>query len=256
MNLAGGRRGGAPFGRHALELWLRSPRGRRLLALEERELRRVLPDLFGRHVLQVGSWGRGEQLMASSEMLHRAVIGTVPDLGAQALAAPENLPIAERSVDAVVLPHTLEFSRSPYPVLREVNRVLNERGRLVILGFSPWSLWSLRQWLGLRYRAFPAGARFVGVGRLVDWLDLLDFEVCELRRYGVGFPWGRPASDPGDGIGHWFRGFSEAYLLVAKKRTIPMTLVGRAPRAAVRPLIGGMTVPGAHTRAKPGDTGP
>jgi hypothetical protein len=27
-----------------------------------------------------------------------------------------------------------------------------------------------------------------------------------------------------------------------------MTLVGRAQRAAVRPLIGGVTVPGAHTR--------
>lgn len=249
MNFAGGQRGGAPFGRHALELWLRSPRGRRLLALEERELRRVLPDLFGRHVLQIGSWGRGQQLIASSEMLHRAVLGTVPDLGAEALAEPSSLPVADRSIDAVVLPHSLEFSRSPYPVLREVNRVLTERGRLVILGFSPWSLWSLRQWLGLRYRAFPAGARFVGVGRLVDWLHVLDFEVCELRRFGTGFPWTRPASDSGEGLGRWFRGWSEAYLLVAKKRVIPMTLVGRPARATVRPLLGGVSVPGAQTRA-------
>jgi SAM-dependent methyltransferase len=245
------RRGGAPLNRQTLELWLRSPRGRRLLALEERELRRVLPDLFGRHVLQIGSWGRGE-LLGSSEMLHRAVIGTVPDFGASALSEPERLPIQERSVDAVVLPHCLEFSRSPYPVLREVNRILSDRGRLVLLGFSPWSFWAWRQWLGLRYRAFPPGARFISLGRLSDWLELLDFEIVEARRYGVGFPWTRPYSDEAGGLARLFRGGSEGYLVVAKKRVIPMTLVGRTQRAAVRPLIGGVTVPGAHTRV----TGP
>lgn len=246
MKFVSRRRGGAPFNRHALELWLRSPRGRRLLAIEERELRRVLPDVFGRHVLQVGNWGRG--LLDSSEMLHRAVIGTVPDFGAQALAEPERLPIQDKSVDAVVLPHCLEFSRSPYPVLREVNRILSDRGRLVVLGFSPWSTWAWRQWFGLRYRAFPAGARFVGVGRLSDWLDLLDFEICEVRRFGVGFPWTRPSSDEGGGLGRWLGAWSEAYLLVAKKRVIPITLVGRVQRAAVRPILGGVTVPGAQTR--------
>ena len=242
------RRGGAPLNRHTLELWLRSPRGRRLLALEEREIKRVLPDLFGRHVLQIGSWGRGDRLLESSEMLHRAVIGTVPDFGAAALSEPERLPIQEKSVDAVLLPHCLEFSRSPYPVLREVNRVLSDRGRLVLLGFSPWSFWAWRQWLGLRYRAFPAGAHFISLGRLSDWLELLDFEICEARRYGVGFPWTRPFSDEAGGLARGFRGWSEGYLVVAKKRVIPMTPVGRVQRAAVRPLLGGVTVPGAHTR--------
>lgn len=241
------RRGGAPLNRHSLELWLRSPRGRRLLALEEREIKRVLPDLFGRHVLQIGSWGRGDRLLESSEMLHRAVIGTVPDFGAAALSEPERLPIQEKSVDAVLLPHCLEFSRSPYPVLREVNRVLSDRGRLVLLGFSPWSFWAWRQWLGLRYRAFPAGAHFISLGRLSDWLELLDFEICEARRYGVGFPWTRPFSDEAGGLARGFRGWSEGYLVVAKKRVIPMTPVGRVQRAAVRPLLGGV-VPGAHTR--------
>lgn len=241
-------RTGRGFNRHALELWARSPRGRRLLALEERELRRVLPDLFGRHVLQIGSWGRGDRLLQGSEMLHRAVLGTVPDFGAQALADPERLPVAEKSVDAVLLPHCLEFSRSPYPVLREANRVLNDRGRLIILAFNPWSVWAWRQRLGLRYRAFPPGARFIGLGRLGDWLELLDFEIEEVRRYGVGFPWRRPASDDARGLDRWLGAWSEGYLLLAKKRVIPMTLVGRVPRAAVRPLIGGVTIPGAHTR--------
>ena len=238
--------GGRPFNRHALELWLRSSRGRQHLALEERELRRVLPDLFGRHVLQIGSWARGDRLLESSEMLHRAVLGTVPDFGAQALAQPESLPVPDKSVDVVLLPHALEFSPAPHPVLREVNRVLNERGRLIILGFNPWSLWAWRQRLGLRYRAFPAGARFLSVGRLCDWLELLDFEVVEVRRYGNGFPWTAPASDHSHGLERWLGALLEGYLLVAKKRVIPMTLMGRTHRAMVKPLLGGVAAPGAH----------
>jgi SAM-dependent methyltransferase len=239
MNTARARKGGRPFNRHTLELWLRSPRGRRLLQLEEREIRRLLPDVFGRHVLQIGSWGRGGELLASSETLHSAVLGTVSALGAQALTEPEHLPVLAKSVDAVLLPHTLEFARSPQSVLREVNRILTDRGRLLALGFNPWGAWGMRQALGLRYRAFPQGARFHGVGQMCDWLELLDFEVMEVRRYGAGFPWLAPRSD-GDAfdLGSLVQPLAEAYLLVAKKRVLPVNLIGRTQRAQIKPLIG------------------
>lgn len=233
--------GGQPLSRAALEQWLASPRGRRLLAVEAAELGRVLPSLFGRHCLQIGNWGGG-QLLASADMLHRAVIGSFVDGSGstQAVICPESLPILDRSVDAVLLPHTLEFSPSPHNLLREVDRILTDRGRLMIVGFNPWSLWGLRRVLGLGNRAFPTGARFHGTGRLGDWLELLDFEVTELRRFGVGFPWtapstaGEPFSVPG-----LLRPWAEGYLLVARKRVIPLSLVGRVQRAAVRPLVGG-----------------
>src|SRR5581483_1674717 len=134
-------RGGQPFSRYTLTLWLRSPRGRRLVALEERELRRVLPDIFGRHILQIGNWGRGQRLLGTADTLHRAVLGTVSELDAQSLVKPEQLPVMSHSVDAVLLPHTLEFTQLPHNVLRETSRILNDRGRLLILGFNPWSLW-------------------------------------------------------------------------------------------------------------------
>lgn len=234
-------RGGQPFNRYTLTLWLRSPRGRRLLALEERELRRVLPDLFGRHILQIGNWGRGQRLLSSADMLHRAVLGTVHDLESSTVTEPESLPVRSRSVDAVLLPHTLEFSPSPHKVLREVDRILTDRGRLVIVGFNPWSLWGLRGLLGVGYRAFPPGARFFGTGRLNDWLELLGFEVTEERRFGVGFPWARPRS-VGDGFSlrSLQNPLMEGYLIVAKKRVVPMSMVGRLPRAQVRPLVGGV----------------
>ncbi|MGH8460944.1 MAG: class I SAM-dependent methyltransferase [Stenotrophobium sp.] len=249
MTILRKRRGGRPFSRQALELWLESPRGRQLLQQEALELRRVLPEVFGRHVLQVGSWGRDGQLLRASEILHSAVIGTTPGLGEQAVADPENLPVLSRSVDAVILAHTLEFAGTPQSVLRETNRILSDRGRLFVLGFSPWGGWGLRQWLGLRYPDFPSGAKFHGAGRLCDWLELLDFEVLEVRRYGVGFPWtaSRSDGDPFD-LGRLLQPLAEAYLLVARKRVIPVNLIGRTQRAQVRPLIG---MPAGEARRTP-----
>lgn len=239
-------RGGQPFDRYTLNLWLRSPRGRRQLAVEERELRRVLPDLFGRHILQIGNWGRGQRLLSSADMLHRAVLGTVNDAESNSVIEPERLPVQTRSVDAVLLPHTLEFSPAPHRVLREVDRILTDRGRLLILGFSPWSLWGLRIRSGLGYPAFPPGARFFGSGRLDDWMELLGFEVAEVRRFGVGFPWARPRSLGGPPTLRSFQNpFLESYLMVCKKRVVPMSLVGRLPRAQVRPLVVGPAIAGA-----------
>ena len=232
-------RGGQPFSRYNLKVWMRSPRGRRLLALEERELRRLLPDVFGRHILQIGNWGRGQRLLSSADVLHRAVLGTLSELDAQSLVEPERLPVMSKCVDAVVLPHTLEFSHSPHNVLRETSRILTDRGRLLILGFNPWSVWGLRQRLGFRNRAFPPGARFYRASRLCEWLEVLDYEVMLVRRYGVGFPWAAPRS-VGEPVGlhTLLNPVMEGYLIMAKKRVIPMSLVARLPRAQVRPLVG------------------
>jgi SAM-dependent methyltransferase len=249
MPLKRPRRGGLPLNRHTLHLWLRSPRGKRLLALEEREVGHVLPEVFGRHVLQIGCWGREGQLVARAETVHKAVLGTFADTGTAALIDPEQLPLPEKSVDAVLLPHTLEFAHSAHNVLREATRVLNDRGRLLILGFNPWSGWALRNRLGLRYRAFPAGGHFHGVGRLCDWLELLDLEVTQVRRFGVGFPWFAPytVGEPWH-LGSWLKPFAESYLLVAKKRVIPINLVGRLERAQIKPLVGVPVVPGVRSQ--------
>lgn len=248
MNTRFGQHGGRPLSRDSLSQWRRSSRGRRLLALEERELKHVLPDMFGRHILQIGEWGRGQRLLSSAQMLHHAVLSANSGLDVQALVDFDQLPIMTRTVDAVVLPHTLEFVRSPHTLLREVGRILTDRGRLVILGFNPWSLWGLRERLGLRYRAFPAGARFYSDGRLCDWLALLDLETIVVSRFGIGFPWS-PSRSLGD---PWSLRTLPApllsnYLMVAKKRVVPINRVGQVQRAKVRPLLGHpASLPGAH----------
>lgn len=248
-------RGGRPFSRQALETWLRSVRGQGLLALEQREIARMLPDVFGRHVLQIGCWGHGDELLRCAETLHHAVLGTVTGFGANALAEVERLPIATKTVDAVVLPHTLEFTPSPHNLLREVNRILTDRGRLLVIGFNPYGVHGLLQRLGLSPRAFPRGARFYGAGRVCDWLELLDLEVTEVRRFGTGFPWNAPRSDGEPWTPASLSApFSEAWLVSARKRVLPINFVARPARAQVRPLVG-VATPAAR-RHGPQDPAP
>lgn len=225
--------------------WDESPRGRRLTAIEQHQVGQIVPELFGRHFLQIGQWGSGDWLQGS-EMLHRAVLATASLPGAQARIDSHHLPLASKTVDALLLPHTLEFADSPHTVLREASRVLTDRGRLLLLGFNPWSALGWRRRLGLAPRALPRRARFYSPGRVSDWLSLLDFEIAEVRRFSVGFPWLPPRADNTPfSPAVVLHPFAEAYLISAKKRVTLLNLVGRVARAQVKPLIG---MPGVARR--------
>jgi hypothetical protein len=62
-------------------------------------------------------------------------------------------------------------------VLREAERVLRPEGQVVISGFNNASLWGLRRWFAGRNAGSPWDARFIGLLRLKDWLQLLSFEL-------------------------------------------------------------------------------
>lgn len=250
MQLSIGRRGGRPLTKCELQQWETSRRGRRLLSMEECQIRRVLPELFGRHIIQIGVWGSEQRLLASTEIRHRAVLGQFADHGVQALIDLEAIPIQSKSVDAVILPHTLEFMRSPHMLLREVERILNDRGRLIVLGFNPWSILSLRERLGLRYQQLPPGGRFYSVGRVCDWLTLLGLESTDVIRFGIGFPWS-PARSIGDpfSVATIAAPLTTNYLLAARKRVIPINRIDVPKRAQVRPLLGSATAPLAGARS-------
>src|SRR3546814_10032884 len=147
--------------------------------------------------MRISDWSSdvcSSDLLEGAETLHRALLGTAIGVNAAAVIYPEHLPLPARSVDALSLPHTLEFSSSPHTVLRETARVLNDRGRLFVLGYSPWGWPAWRERLGLRPRGFPSGARFYSASRVNDWLQLLDFDIADVRHFGSGFPWLAPRS--------------------------------------------------------------
>jgi len=223
-----------------------------LLAAESELLGEALEDVFGWELLQVGAWGNARELLAGSRTRRQTIIAATRfECGPDVIGRASQLPIVSDSIDAVLLPHTLEFAADPYSIVREVDRVLGAEGQLIVMGFRPWSLW------GLRARAsrsgFPPGMRRVlSQGRVQDWLELLGYEVVARRRYLYAGPWSHPSvSEAGGKILR--RGLVNplppgAYLLKARKRVYTLTPV--RPRFREKtPVIGRLVKP--TTRSHP-----
>ena len=121
--------------------------GRNLLREEVRQVRRALDGIFGDQFVQIGAWGDAGLFRRLARTRRAAVItrATVP--GSDAVSAADAMAIASDSIDAVLLPHTLELADDPHAVLREVDRILRPDGNLVVLGFNPWGWWGLRHTL-------------------------------------------------------------------------------------------------------------
>lgn len=219
--------------------WLDSPLGKRVLGAEAAIAALALEDVFGFELLQVGSWGPDSRLIAAARTQHTSVVAVCCELGVSLCAALDELPFADDSVDAVLLPHTLERVEDPYAVLREAERVLRAQGCLLICGFNPWSGWGLRRLIGrgLRRAPFPPGTRrLLSERRLGDWVALLGFDVDRVCGYLGTLPLAGAARGGGEGVSLSRPALGAgAYWLKARKRVTTLTLL--KPRRRARPRV-------------------
>ncbi|MGH8705779.1 MAG: class I SAM-dependent methyltransferase [Burkholderiales bacterium] len=153
--------------------WFTTPQGRYVLDWELAQYANATDDVFGYRAVQAGL--PGIDFLRGSRIPFRLTVALEP--GAALAADPLQLPLANQSVDLVVLPHVLESSGGPHLVLREAERVLIPEGQVVISGFNTLSLWRLRQAFMWGSRGAPWDGRFIGLLRLKDWLHLLGFEL-------------------------------------------------------------------------------
>ena len=229
---------------HKLAQWYQTPLGQQLMHEEKRQLDAVLPTLFGYHLIQLGQF-YDETMLNASRVSHCCVMSaeTVPAKGTTTsfMGHPHALPLANDSVDVVILPHTLEFSAQPHAVLREVERVLVPEGHIVMMMFNPWSLWMLQRLLWGWRKMPPWCGHFIGSPRSRDWLALLGFDVSHCQRYFF-----RPPIQQHSLMSrlYWLERLGRrfwpilggSYLLVAKKRVETLTPIRpswRKPRRVV-----------------------
>lgn len=211
--------------------WLQGPLGISVLKAERTQLARVLTGMFGYHIVQVGTLTNAE-LLAASRITHHVVLNVDPGVGITRAGHPicsaAALPIASRSVDVVVLPHTLEIEPDGPELLAEAERILIGDGHVVILGFNPWSLWGLGRLLLAWRGGMPWCSRFQARARVCAWLKPLDFEVVESRCFFFRPPLARRGLERWLVLVERFGGacwpaFGGLYVLVAKKRILGMT---------------------------------
>lgn len=213
--------------RESLHDWFQSPLGVYLLAQECVWLNQVTPDIFGYHAIQLGL--PAFDLLRESRIVHRVTVS--PEVARQpnhVQAQFHELPFDAQSIDLCVIPHVLEFSEIPHEVLREIDRVLRPEGRVLVLGFNPWSLFGTRKlWTS---KGYPWQGQFVSLVRIKDWLQLLGLEPasgrlacyippCETEKWQRRFRFMEPTGD------RWWGVAGGVYMLEAIKRVQGMRLI-------------------------------
>jgi len=206
--------------------WFATPLGAYVLEKERAYLDEATPDIFGYHALQLGL--PEVDLLSESRIAHRMKLAPWGNVDARAKC--HELPIATQSIDLTLLPHVLEFADDPHAVLREVDRVMMPEGRLIIVGFNPWSLWGMRSAAGFSRHEHPWNGRFNSLLRVKDWLSLLGYDVnagrlaCYVPPFD-GEAWRRRFSFMEPAGDRWWAVGGAVYMLQAIKRVRGMRLL-------------------------------
>jgi len=201
--------------------WFAERTGAYLLRQERAVLAEALPTIFGYFLVQVGLWGPAGGLLHASPIRTQFVLDPGAHTGLQIRSSVEDLPLASDSVDAVLLPHSLERAREPHRLLRETERILAGEGHLIVLGFHPLGIWALRQRSGA---TTPWAGHYVSASRLREWLAVLGFETMMLRHYLFRPPFTRSLLVRSAFLDRWrWRLSAGAYMLVVRKRVFAMT---------------------------------
>lgn len=238
---------------HRFTAWLATPTGRRLLAAERPVLREAVRRLHGDSLLWAGATpdlvDTTDQCMVRARICMSGV-GSDPGLsvvladvgdgmpGVDFVAAdPAELPFASASIDGVVLHHALDVAPDPRGVLREAARILKSGGRLAVVGFNPFSLWTLTKPLPPFRDLRP-----VSVPRLGEWLTILGL-AREARPVYVNYRSALPLALDGrrwQSVRTWLNRvqapFGGAYILLATKEGRAYLHQGRERRRHRREL--------------------
>ena len=201
--------------------WFASDLGRHVLKTELAMLEQLLPGLFGYHLAQFSVQGR---VLHDASPIQNKITMNLDMTKTSLVSNPTQLPFANDSIDVVLLHHLLDFAESPQKILREVARATLPMGHVVIVGFNPMSLWGA--WRSVvrstRYKSIaPWNGAFIRPGRLMDWLNLLDFKI-DRAQYSIYRP---PVSrylgdvnDYSDGVSRTLNlPIGSVYVIVARK---------------------------------------
>ncbi len=214
--------------------WFDSPLGKYLQQEEQQLYDQAIVNFFGFDALQMGC--PHMDLLRNSRIARRykASDSQCSVLAVDLECCDDFLPFADTCLDLLLLPHRLEFSERPHQTLREAERVVIPEGHLLISGFNPFSLWGLKHAFRniisgrCATKSFPWDGKFIGLGRIKDWLTLLGFEIVSVQTCCHIPPfekkrWQRRFAFMNRLSPRWMPFMGGVYFIVAKKRVAAMT---------------------------------
>jgi SAM-dependent methyltransferase len=180
------------------------------------------PKLFGYHMLKLG--GLSCELSTTNCNIQHQVLLDIEHPLHNVIADAYDLPFHEKSFDAVLMAHQLDYSNDPHRLLREIDRVTVDDGYLILTGFNPISAIGVSSLMPWRKNNLPWSGRMFTPNRIRDWLGLLNYQVVHSDCYTL-LPFGR--SRPlltwtENVLSNWASPFGCLYFIVARKRTYPL----------------------------------
>lgn len=210
------------------ERWAQLPAGEAIQRSVQIVCNSLSQRIFGSHLVKLGNLSTQINLSKCSVTHHiNQTPYTTPATSVVSLAT--ELPYEENSIDGFLLANELDFCHDPHQVLREVDRCINQDGYIIISGFNPFSLTGVGKYLPLKRGNLLHDARFFSSSRVKDWLHLLGYEVIETRhilfsmlflrrKIAVSKTWQAK-------ISRYFPWCSSVYVILARKRVMPMTTI-------------------------------
>lgn len=180
------------------------------------------PKLFGYHMLKLGGLSC-EVTSCNCNISHQVNLDESNVLH-HVVADSYELPFLEKSFDAVLMMHQLDYASDPHRLLREVDRVMVDDGYLILTGFNPWSFTGLTSFLPWRRNSLPWSGRMFTPNRIKDWLGLLNYQVVYCDKYAL-FPMQRRQAFwtwIESSLGDYGSSLGSLYFIVARKRTYPL----------------------------------
>ncbi|MEY8713373.1 hypothetical protein A9B99_20430 [Mangrovibacter phragmitis] len=214
--------------------WAELPWGEYYREALERQVQPWLGKMFGFHLIKLGNLSA--EINTSECAISHQVNVAMQGHALHVIADPLALPFAAKSVDACLLAHSLSWCQDPHRLLREVDRILIDDGWLILSGFNPVSLLGIGKVMPFRSKKGATQSRMFTLVRQLDWLSLLNFEVLHYKRFHV-LPWHRSG---GRLLSTHLPALGCMQLIVARKRTIPLTMTpmsARKSRASLRPAV-------------------
>lgn len=215
--------------------FFRSPKGHSLLQQEKVLIDQALEQVFGLYLVQLGIVS-SDDLLANSRANYKVMVDNewCRFQGARFVKANvDYLPLRSDSIDAVVLPHTLESVTDPYHVLRQVDDVLIAEGNVLITGFNPAGCRIMRNLFGEHRQEFKH-ANLVRAHRIIDWLSVLGYDIemvsytspsCLMKSGASEKRW-KPVELMEHLLEKLGLNFGNTYCILAKKRVSSPTPVG------------------------------
>lgn len=236
-----------------LRPWFDHDAGADIRAAELDSVAKVMPNLFGYHIVQLGCQV-SDQFMATTRIGHTLTINDdrADGQNISLVGRCDALPIQANCIDVIVAPHVLEFADEPHAVLREAERVLIGEGHIVITGFNPWSICGIWRLLAGWRRRAPWTGRFLSVARIKDWLKLLGFELEYMHKTSFRPPFrGKRVMAKLRfmellGNAYW-PFFGNVYVIVAKKHVAAVTPLKASWQTRRRIIAGGVANPTTRT---------